>query len=831
MKNFIGIDLGTTNSVICSYDGEQVKIWKSTDGYDVTPSAIYIDKRGNKYVGIKAYNKIPQDPENVASRFKRFMGTNTPINIPNLGKTMSPEECSAEILKTLFNYLPEDMQTDPDMGVVITTPAAFNQMQKDATLQAANMAGIGKVALMQEPVAAIMSVMRTRPEDGTFLVYDLGGGTLDVAVAESINGHVSLQSHGGIAMCGGRDFDRLLVDNVVYPWLSDNFDLPTEFWNDPKYKSLVQLAAWSAEQAKITLSAKETATISLSEAEARIKDNKGEDIYLDVSISRKIYNDLIADQIDDTIKAVNETLDKAGLKTSDVARIVFVGGPTCYKPLRDKVSQTLGIPANTDVNPMTAVAEGASIFAESIEWSTQDRARKNMRGSVQSQGAVNVQFDFIARTPDVKTKLIIRLPEKVKGKFEFQIDSVDSGWSSGKVALKEGATIDLVLSKFGENTFKAFLFNEFGESVALDPSKITIMRTAATIDSIPASHSVGIVALDKMGGSEILDYLVNAGDTLPKRGHKKFKAATTLRAGDVGSLDFKIYEGDITHPVTDNRPVGVMKISGTDFDDGVIHAGADIDVDFEMSDDGNIRLTITIPSIRGSFNSGKNFYSRQEGQRDYSEAPEAIITDAEKTKDRADEMATRISDPDLDRAREKLEEAGSIASDETDPEKTKEAEEKVLQAKRDIAAIRKRHLREIRQLDLDGKIEFFNTTLKQMATPADITAFENLIASAKRVIDRDSREFEEFMNELGAKTFTILWKQDAFVVLKFKNLASKPFYFNDKAQFNALVTQGQAAMQADDMGRLRQIVMELETIRIGGGSGMEDLDMANIVKG
>jgi molecular chaperone DnaK len=126
----------------------------------------------------------------------------------------------------LFGYLPEEIRNDPDTGTVITVPAAFNQMQKDATMAAAEMAGLGKVALMQEPVAAVMSVMRHRKGDGMFLVYDLGGGTLDIAIAESISGRVNLLAHGGIAMCGGRDFDRLLLDSVVKPWLMRTLTCP-----------------------------------------------------------------------------------------------------------------------------------------------------------------------------------------------------------------------------------------------------------------------------------------------------------------------------------------------------------------------------------------------------------------------------------------------------------------------------------------------------------------------------------------------------------------------------------------------------------------------------
>src|SRR6185503_2839053 len=142
----------------------------------------------------------------------------------------------------------------PDLGTVITVPAAFNQMQKDATLSAASLAEIGRVALMQEAVAAVMSVMRSRKSDGMFLIYDIGGGTLDVAIAESAANRVSLLAHGGIEMCGGRDFDRALFTNVVKPWLLENFDLPEDFPEQQAYKSLHRLSVWAAEKAKIELS-------------------------------------------------------------------------------------------------------------------------------------------------------------------------------------------------------------------------------------------------------------------------------------------------------------------------------------------------------------------------------------------------------------------------------------------------------------------------------------------------------------------------------------------------------------------------------------------------
>ncbi len=139
---------------------------------------------------------------------------------------------------------------------------------------------------MQEPVAAVMTVMRAGRRDGRFIIYDLAGGTLDVAVADSTGGGVSLLDHGGIAMCGGRDFDRLLVANIVFPWLRNHFKLPEDFTSDARHRRVSKLAAWAAEKAKIQLSPSPSALIPLSEDELRVEDQAGHPLYLDIPFER-----------------------------------------------------------------------------------------------------------------------------------------------------------------------------------------------------------------------------------------------------------------------------------------------------------------------------------------------------------------------------------------------------------------------------------------------------------------------------------------------------------------------------------------------------------------
>ncbi len=827
---YVGIDLGTTNSAICSYDGESVRLYKSPDQNDVTPSAIFIDRRGNKYLGKRAYDSAAKNPDNAATKFKRMMGTSTPVKLAAVDITMTPEECSSEILKLCFGYLPEEIRNSGETGTVITVPAAFNQMQKDATLAAAEMAGLGRVALMQEPVAAVMCVMKQRKSDGVFLVFDLGGGTLDIAIAESISGRVSLLAHGGVAMCGGTDFDRAILDNVVKPWLISNFDLPEDFSSNAKYRSLLRMCLWASEKAKIELSAKEDAVISLNESDLGVSDESGSEVYVDIPFTREVLDGLTASKVDESIQSARETLEKAGLSPHDVERIVFIGGPTQYKPLRDRVAFELGIAQSSDMNPMTAVSEGAAVFAESIDWSSQSRGRKNARGALSAGGSLELSFNYIARTPDSKAKVIAKLGGNATAGAEFQIDSLDTGWSSGRMALKDGATVELALAKPGENTFKVFVFDSNGGPVALGDDKIVISRTAASIDAIPASHSIGVEARDKLGGRLVLDYLVREGDQLPKKGKKVFKTEESLRAGSTGSIKFKLWEGEISDPVNDNRFIGMFEIKGSDFDDGVIAAGSEMVCEYEVLDSGNIMMEVSVPSIGGSFHSGRNFYSRQDGQIDYTKASKLVEEQSENTLQRLEEMASKIDDSRLDQARTKLEQAEANSSGDSDPETAKQAMDDVQEAKRLLALTRKEHLKDIRQLELDKTVEFFDRAVREHARPTEANAFDNLTKTAQRSIDNNNGDFESHLDELRGKNFMTLWRQDWFVIDRFKWLAQDTYLFPDAREHAELVSVGTEALKANDIDKLRAVVAHLDSVRIGSAGEDEMMAGANIVR-
>ncbi|MEG2175184.1 MAG: Hsp70 family protein, partial [Oscillospiraceae bacterium] len=273
----------------------------------------------------------------------------------------------------------------------------------------------------------------------------------------------------------------------------NKFSVPTDVLTNRRYKAFCRIAQWAAERAKIELSAGNSSTIALSENEARTSDEADTEMYLDIDILREQIDNMISDMISETLRIARETLSKAGLSANDLEKIVFVGGPTNYKPLRDKVAFELSLPANIDVNPMTAVAEGASIFAESIDWNTENHNRKATNKEIKTN--IDLSFKYTARTPNNSAKIMCVLGKAISG-YSIRVTSLDSGWSSGNAILENNMILDLPLTKCGENKFSIKILTQKGRECNIGLDEIVITRTMATIGAIPASNSIGIEVLD-----------------------------------------------------------------------------------------------------------------------------------------------------------------------------------------------------------------------------------------------------------------------------------------------------------------------------------------------
>ena len=809
MSNFIGIDLGTTNSAICSYNGSETRIWKSPEQNDVTPSVIYIDQRGATHVGQRAYNVVPRNPESCARLFKRRMGEDTQIEVSAVSRTLTPEECSAEILKKLFSYLPEEIRNSTETGTVVTVPAAFNQKARNATRQAAEMAGIGKVELMQEPVAAVMSFMQVSNTDGIFLIYDLGGGTFDVAIAQSTGGKVALLAHGGIEACGGRDFDSLTFSNIVLPMLrSENYNLPNEFPENDQFRNI---ATRASEEAKIKLSSVEEDYIDLPGIfeDVPLQDLNDKKINSLISLHRNTFDKLIAEKIDDTINCARKTMEECGVNTHDLDRIVWVGGPTHYKPLRDKVASELGINGEiSNLNPMTAVAEGASLFAESIDWSSDDYKMKPTRGQI-STDELELSFNYTARTPSDTSKIAVQVGGKIPLGSEFQINSLDTGWTSGQIPLKHATTVEVSLTKRGDNTFKVVVYDAVGEPIAIEQDEIVITKTAATVETIPSPSSISLKVFDKSIDRHILESLIRKGESLPKKGSiDNLKTGRVLEAGSSESLNFILLEGEFQEDIDANEYIGNFKIKGIDFDEDVIPEGADLICNYEIKNSAEIKLTVEVPDIRGIFDfdsSESDFYSPDEGKRDYTLIAGKVVKDGIVVHNNINEIKEVVDDPKLDQALQKLEAALSLDSDESDPEKVKEAEQCITQAKELLEEVKRKNRKEIRQVELNRELTFFDMYCRQHARPSEERAFDNLVATTQRSIENNDRDFDDHLNELSTRIFEILWRQPWFIIERFKYLISNPHVFTIKSRFEELAMKGKQLLGSDLIRRYEEL--------------------------
>ena len=822
MMRYIGIDLGTTNSVIATFDGTDTRVWKSPEQNDVTPSAIYVDKHGHRFFGRRAYEMAPADEKNAVTLFKRYLGTSIKFTIENTGETLTPEESGAEILRLLVGYLPKEWQENK--GTVITVPAAFNQVKKDATMKAAELARLGNVALMQEPVAAVMSVMKRQPIDGVFLIYDLGGGTFDISIAEHAGNHVNLLAQGGKEMCGGRDWDRLLWREVVFPWLRQNFHLPEDADRSQEYRRLRQLALFACEQGKVELSLREEAYIQMDERTIGQKDLDGKEIYLDVLVSRSQLTKLIQDLMQTTVMVAAETIRKAGIRKEDIQKIVFIGGPTVYPPLQEYVMRRLGISEKGESNPMTAVAEGAAIFAESIDWSSQLHTRQEMYRQ-SSEKDYEIRYERRVSADKARVALI----HKENAKFSVEIASETDGWTSGKVAFSGRGVLTIPLSAHGENHFRIHVFDEEGNPVFLSSDRLTISRVLATVKAIPASQTIALKVLDRVGGKAVPVYLVRENEQLPKRGTVTLHAGKRLVAGSSAALVFTLWEGDIIEPIEDNRYIGTYQIPGISFSSGVIAVGADILCEYEINEAGHLRLGVTVPSVGAVFAS-QNFYSSAEGTTDLSD-PSPYMQTANRMRNKIAQFGVRAFASELSGIRTRLDEVKEGLQSE-DPEQIQQSINDLLECQRELARYRQAHIKEVRVAELNGYRSIVDDYRSQI-NETNITILDELYDSARRAIDHQPDAYETILLQYRRQSWSALMQVDAFIRQQFNVRVASPNNYTDQAKFNQLKAEGQACLENKDFQKLRTVIHQIDQIEKPQISDSSDhmYDDVNVIKG
>ena len=348
MSKIIGIDLGTTNSCVAVMEGGEPVVIANSEGARTTPSVVGFTKTGDRLVGQVAKRQAITNPDNTVSSIKRQMGTDHKVTLN--GKEYTPQQVSAMILQKLKAdaeaYLGETVTE-----AVITVPAYFNDSQRQATKDAGTIAGLNVRRIINEPTAAALAYGVDKEDDQKIMVYDLGGGTFDVSIIEMGDGVTEVLATNGDTHLGGDDFDERIIN-----WMADAFQ--TENGIDlRKDKMAAQRLKEAAEKAKIELSSAMSSQINLPFITADATGPK----HLDMTLTRAKFNELTADLVDRTMTPVRKALQDAGLRPSDLKKVLMVGGSTRIPAVYDAVKKELNCEPFKGINPDECVAVGAAI--------------------------------------------------------------------------------------------------------------------------------------------------------------------------------------------------------------------------------------------------------------------------------------------------------------------------------------------------------------------------------------------------------------------------------------------------------------------------------------
>ncbi|MFR9146549.1 MAG: molecular chaperone DnaK [Mediterraneibacter sp.] len=354
MGKVIGIDLGTTNSCVSVVENDTPVIIPCSTGGQTTPSVVAFTKKGERLVGAAARRQAVTNPDRTISSVKRHMGTDWSVKID--GKSYNAQTISAMILMQLKKDA-EEFLGEPVTDAVITVPAYFNDIQRQATKDAGRIAGLNVKRIINEPTSAAMSYGLDHGEPQKVMVYDLGGGTFDVSIIEIGEGVIEVLSTAGDNHLGGDDFDSRIVD-----WIVCNFRAQKKVDVSKDFAAMQRIRE-AAEQTKKELSTASTSNINLP----YLTQVKGEPVHLEMTLTRAVFNELVQDLIERTQAPVQSALSDAGITPSQLGRVLLVGGSTRIPAVQDKVRALTGKEPSRNINPDECVAKGAAILGSALQ--------------------------------------------------------------------------------------------------------------------------------------------------------------------------------------------------------------------------------------------------------------------------------------------------------------------------------------------------------------------------------------------------------------------------------------------------------------------------------
>lgn len=802
MSNTInfGIDLGTTNSMIAKFQKGTVNIFKNPVGWKETLPSVVAFRNERILVGEKAREYFKQNPKSCAAQFKRKMGTSETFPIGPNREPKTPVDLSSLVLKELKSFVSDGERVE---SAVITVPASFDVSQCGATTEAANLAGISQVVLLQEPIAASLAYANQTGSgsaiEGKWLVYDLGGGTFDVALVDISSGEMKVVDHEGDNFLGGADFDLLIVEKLVIPFLEEkgyDIDFAQEMrassgiYNKEFHAILIR-----AEEAKKELS---TNTSTLLEFEF-------DDDFHELEIVRSDLESIVRPAVSQTVDMVRRIMTSNSLRASDLNFILMVGGATYMPYVRRILQEQTGIAVRADIDPTTAIGVGAAFYA-----GTKEREAFEKRPVANSRN-IEIRAVYSKTSKESEELFSARVSGDVSRLF-YRVKREDGGFDSGLLPLNERITMDLPLVSDSYNHFVFKVVDEAGDEIPTNFNEITIAHNLVSVYGQPIPHDISIELDDTAKEETYLRTVFRKSTILPTK--SSVQTVKTTRNISKGSSDDAFFilvkEGPSDYLPEALDSVGTLKITGKELKRDLLK-GSDVEIVFEMSESREIKVSAYIPFLDQSF---QEVFAYKERDVDV----EILQSEIESLDDRVSYAIYSASEENYEfiEALERLQNRLSELRDKADGLAVDDATDTKYWLDSELRAIAQELNFALKLGEVDKAIEDYRFARRSCG---------DLVAEAGN--QKDSEHFEEIIKaeemitsppsvpHLRAKE-TDLWRlymrvryrQPSYWTEEFDNFREE-YEGEATPRQTQLIKQGKAAVEDGDYVKLREVVEQL----------------------
>lgn len=809
MVNF-GIDLGTTNSVICKFEKGEVVTFKNPVGWSETLPSVVGFKKDSIIVGSKARELVEKRPKDVISRFKRKMGTAESYKIPVLGQSKTPVDLSAQVLKELKTFIHTGETPE---AVVITIPASFDTIQSNATKEAGLQAGFKQVVLLQEPIAASLAYANKAKsqelKDGQWLVYDFGGGTFDVALVRIKDGEMKIIDHEGDNFLGGSDFDEVIVKKILIPKLEQagNFqNLEQQMTSEKgKYNPVYYSALLRAEAAKIMLTAKTSAEIELE-----LKDDDDEEIEFSMNITRSEFERVIQDKVDASIDLVKKILTKNSLTGDDLQFVLMVGGSTFIPYVRQRVAERLGVAINCDIDPTTAIAIGAAYYAGG---KPKDLAQKSDE-TLSTGRKVSLKCTYSqAVKDDNEATFLADVKEGYAADLQYKIIRQDGGFATALQPLPKRIVEDLPLVENSFNFFSLQIYDAKNNPVAHDIGSIGISQGKYAIAGQTLPNDICIEIDDLDTGKTRLEPIFQKNAVLPLRKTINKTVNRSLAKNANEAYTINVYEGAAVLAPAAALNIAYMEIGGRQISRD-ISKGSELEITIEISESRDITVAAYVNMSDQEF---KQIFKPNARHK----PPQALLEDIESLDNQIDsELADAEDREEFETARtlsglqkkitELKNKAEELSDDDVTDQRYQLDDQKRKVAQELYEATKNKYTSAARQTYQETK-EACKALLDKHGNDSEHRAFNHIVSQEASFLNAsNAQRIAEKEDELDSLRIQILWRVPDFLQGIFVDLVRnhRP-RMNDQMQAQQLTELGIKAIEQENWERLRSIDQQL----------------------